>query len=123
MSSSAAYDFREQVRQATDIVDLVGSYLALRRQGRLYLATCPWHDDTRPSLQVNPDRQSWRCWVCQVGGDCFSFMMKHEGVEFFESLKILAERAGIELPTTGRRAEPGSPEARLIDVLKRPVDW
>ncbi|MCA9186949.1 MAG: DNA primase [Planctomycetales bacterium] len=121
MSSSAAYDFREQVRQATDIVDLVGSYLALRRQGRLYLATCPWHDDTRPSLQVNPDRQSWRCWVCQVGGDCFSFMMKHEGVEFFESLKILAERAGIELPTTGRRAEPGSPEDKR--TLLQAMAW
>ena len=50
-------DIKDQVRQATDIVELIGGYLQLRRQGRNYVALCPWHDDTRPSLQVNPERQ------------------------------------------------------------------
>ena len=103
-------DAKEQVRQATDIVDLVGSYLQLRRQGRGYVGLCPWHDDTRPSMQVNPERQTFKCWVCDIGGDVFSFVMKIDGLEFREALEMLAERAGIQLaPQRGPRIEPGSP--------------
>ena len=79
MSFGPAFDAKEQVRQAVDIVDLVGSYVQLRRQGRNFVGLCPWHDDSRPSLQVNPDRQSFKCWVCDIGGDVFSFVMKAEG--------------------------------------------
>ena len=108
---SGSHDAKEQVRQATDIVDLVGSYLQLRRQGRGYVGLCPWHDDSRPSLQVNPERQSFKCWVCDIGGDAFSFVMKMENLEFREALEQLAERAGVELSPAGHghRAEPGSP--------------
>ena len=101
-------DAKEQVRQAIDIVDLVGSYLELRRQGRNYVGRCPWHDDTRPSLNVNPDRQTWKCWVCNIGGDAFSFVMQKERCDFKEALQMLAERAGIELVQSTRRIEPGS---------------
>src|SRR4051812_37136327 len=102
MSFGAAFDAKEQVRQAVDIVDLVGSYMQLRRQGRNFVGLCPWHDDSRPSLQVNPDRQSFKCWVCDYGGDIFSFVMRAENLEFREALELLAERAGIEL----RRPSP-----------------
>ncbi len=95
--SGVPLDAKERVRQAVDIVDLVGSYLSLRREGRGYKALCPWHDDTRPSLQVNPERQSFKCWVCDIGGDVFSFIMQMEGVPFPEALSLLAERAGIAL--------------------------
>jgi DNA primase len=104
VSFSAAHDVKEQIRDAIDIVDLVGGYLELRRQGRIYVAHCPWHDDSRPSLQVNPERQSWKCWVCDIGGDVFSFVMQREGVEFREALTMLAERAGIAL--TPRQGGP-----------------
>ncbi len=105
------HDVKEQIRQATDIVDLIGAYLPLRRQGRNYVARCPWHDDTRPSLQVNPERQSWKCWVCDDGGDVFSFMMKQERVDFREALQILADRAGVQLRATSQsQAAPGSPQ-------------
>ncbi len=99
-------DAKERVRQAVDIVDLVGSYLSLRREGRGYKALCPWHDDTRPSLQINPERQSFKCWVCDIGGDVFSFIMQIEGVTFPEALNLLAERAGITLdrPAGGAKA-------------------
>ncbi len=97
MSFGPAFDAKEQVRQAVDIVDLVGSYVQLRRQGRNFVGLCPWHDDSRPSLQVNPERQSFKCWVCDIGGDVFSFVMKAEGLEFREALEMLAERAGISL--------------------------
>ncbi|MFM8378726.1 MAG: DNA primase, partial [Planctomycetia bacterium] len=94
-------DLRERVRDATDIVDLVGSYIALRRSGKALAGLCPWHDDSRPSLQVNPERQTFRCWVCNIGGDVFTFLMKMEKLEFREALEHLAERAGIPL-TRGR---------------------
>ena len=64
-------DLKERIREAVDIVDLVGSYMALRRAGKGFVGLCPWHDDSRPSLQVNPERQTYRCWVCDVGGDVF----------------------------------------------------
>lgn len=95
-------DDKERVKQAIDIVDLVGSYLSLRRQGRNYVGLCPWHDDSRPSLQVNQERQTFKCWVCNLGGDIFSFIMQKEGVEFREALEMLAERAGIVLESRSR---------------------
>jgi len=104
-----SFDVKEQVRQASDIVAVVGGYLELRRQGRFMVARCPWHDDHRPSLQVNPERQSWKCWVCDIGGDVFEFIMQREGVDFRQALEMLAERAGIELRRgKSQRAEPGS---------------
>jgi DNA primase len=104
-------DAKEQVRQSVDIVDLVGSYMALRRQGRGYVGLCPWHDDSRPSFQVNPDRQSFKCWVCDIGGDIFSFVMKAENLEFREALELLAERAGIDLKKASPLGQAGGAAA------------
>ena len=101
MSVASRYDDKERVRESVDIVDLIGAFLPLKRQGRNYVALCPWHDDSRPSLQVNPQRQTWKCWVCNDGGDIFSFVQKKEGVDFRESLEILADRAGITLHRSG----------------------
>lgn len=101
MAFDSSFDAKEQVRQAIDIVDLLGKYnMQLRRQGRSYVTHCPWHDDSRPSLQINPERQSWKCWPCDIGGDIFSFVMKMEGVDFPEALAMLADRAGIKLQKT-----------------------
>jgi DNA primase len=104
-------DAKEQVRQATDIVELVGKYLDLRRQGRHFVGLCPWHNDRKPSLTVNPDRQTWKCWVCDIGGDVFSFVMQKEGCDFREALQMLADRAGIEIARErNKKIEPGSPD-------------
>ena len=122
MSIGSTIDTKEQIRVATDIVDLIGNYLQLRRQGRNYVATCPWHDDRRPSLQINPERQTWKCWVCNVGGDVFSFVMRHEGIEFREALEMLADKAGITLQTSPGipSAKPGSVDDKrtLYDAMK-----
>ncbi|MBL8890839.1 MAG: DNA primase [Planctomycetaceae bacterium] len=91
------FEVKERVRQATDIVDLIGGYGEMRRQGRNWVTRCPWHDDRRPSLQVNPARQSWKCWVCNVGGDVFSFLMKRENLDFPAALRLLADKAGIPI--------------------------
>ncbi|MBL9124099.1 MAG: DNA primase [Planctomycetaceae bacterium] len=113
MPTAFSADAKENVRRAVDIVDLVGHYVQLQRRGRLYLGLCPWHDDSHPSLQVNPERQSFKCWACNVGGDVFSFIMKIESVSFPEALRMLADRAGIQLePQRG-----GAPS--VDDELKR----
>ena len=111
MSNGLAQDAKERVRQAIDIVDLVGDYLQLRREGRGYKALCPWHDDSKPSLTVDPERQTFRCWVCDIGGDIFSFVMRHDKVTFPEALQMLADRAGIPLSTSEGR---GQDEKRLL---------
>jgi DNA primase len=113
VSSGSSFDAKELVRQAIDIVDLIGAYMPLRRQGRNFVGLCPWHDDSRPSLQVNPQRQSWKCWVCDIGGDVFSFIMKIEGVTFPEAMAMLADRAGISLKPAKTRATPTTPTSHV----------
>jgi len=114
VSFGVAFETKERIKQATDIVDLVGSYLPLRREGRGFKALCPWHDDSRPSLQVNPERQSFRCWVCDIGGDIFSFIMRMEGVEFPEALRMLADRANISLIDTNTGNAAQADDKRLL---------
>jgi DNA primase len=114
VASRSSFDDKERVRQAIDIVDLVGSYLQLRREGRGFKALCPWHDDSRPSLQVNPERQSFKCWVCDIGGDIFSFIMQMEKVEFPEAMAMLADRAGIQLTPYRTAGSGGSSSASPI---------
>jgi len=115
-------DAKEQVRQATDIVELVGKYLDLRRQGRHFVGLCPWHNDRKPSLTVNPDRQTWKCWVCDIGGDVFSFIMQKEGCDFREAIQMLADRAGIQISSQRqKKAEPGSPDDK--NTLLACCEW
>ena len=109
-------DIKERVRDATDIADLVASYITLRRQGKNLVGLCPWHDDSKPSFNVNPERQTFRCWVCDIGGDVYSFLMRMEKIEFREALEQLAERAGIDLPR-GRGAVPVDERKSLHKVL------
>ena len=97
MSFAIDNEVKDRVRLAINIVDLMSTYMELRRQGRGFVAVCPFHDDRRPSLQINPDRQTWKCWVCDIGGDVFSFVMKRESVSFPEALRMLAEKAGIPI--------------------------
>ncbi|MDR1479178.1 MAG: DNA primase [Planctomycetaceae bacterium] len=96
-------EIKERIRNAIDIVSLVEQHVSLRRVGKNYVGRCPWHDDSKPSLQVNPERQTFKCWVCNIGGDVFSFVMKVESVGFKEALEILADKAGITLPQRNKQ--------------------
>jgi len=116
-----SFDTKQRIKQANDIVDIVGAHLPLRREGRIFKATCPWHDDTRPSLQVNPDRQSWKCWVCDIGGDVFDFVMRREGLDFPQALAMLAERAGIPLEPARHAGAPASGTDK--QALYRVMAW
>lgn len=121
----SSFEIKEKIRDAVDIVDLVSRYVpSLQRKGRVYVGRCPWHDDRRPSLQVNPERQTFKCWVCNLGGDIFSFIEQVEGVDFKEALEILADMAGITLPKyTPRRSSAVSDSGvnAGLEILSEPV--
>jgi DNA primase len=87
----------QTIKDKLDIVTFLKGYLELAPAGKNFKARCPFHNEKSPSFMVSPDRQSWRCFGCGVGGDVFSFIMKYENMEFGEALKVLAEKAGVEL--------------------------
>ncbi|XZE19832.1 DNA primase [Pirellulaceae bacterium SH449] len=118
MSFAIDNEVKDRVRIAVNIVDLLSSYMELRRQGRGFVGTCPFHDDRRPSLQVNPDRQTWKCWVCDVGGDVFSFVMKRENVTFPEALRMLADRAGIVIEESKSQSKFRSDKKKLYETME-----
>ncbi|HYG21769.1 MAG TPA: DNA primase [Verrucomicrobiae bacterium] len=87
----------ERIRAASDIVDVIGSYLPLKRAGANFVALCPFHKEKSPSFNVNPSRQIFHCFGCHKGGDVFTFVKEYESVDFPEALKRLADRAKIPL--------------------------
>src|SRR5437868_2833580 len=87
----------EQIRAASDIVDIVGSYLPLKRAGANFTALCPFHKEKTPSFHVNPQRQTFHCFGCHKGGDVFSFVKDYENLDFPDAVRRLAERARIPL--------------------------
>ena len=97
----------DDVKQRLDIVDVVSQYVpALQKAGRNYKALCPFHTEKTPSFVVFPDRQSWRCFgACATGGDIFSFVMRREQAGFSDTLKQLAQRAGVSVPERQVREE------------------
>lgn len=96
----------EDIRLQSDIADVIGSYLPLKRAGSTFKALCPFHREKTPSFNVNPQRQIFHCFGCGKGGDVFRFVMEHEGVDFITAVRILAKRANIPLEFTesGERA-------------------
>lgn len=90
-----------EIQRATDIAELIGGYIPLKKLGTNYKALCPFHDEKTPSFTVSPQKQIYHCFGCHKGGNVFTFLMAFEKVTFIEAVKILAERSGIKLNLKG----------------------
>ncbi len=114
-----------EVKQRTDIVEVVSEYVSLQKAGRNFKALCPFHSEKHPSFFVFPEQQTWHCFgACGTGGDVFSFVMKKEGIDFGQALRLLAQRAGITLssPEISKSAEDKKRE-RLFQINEAAAEY
>ncbi|MBS6397986.1 MAG: DNA primase [Clostridiales bacterium] len=114
-------DLVEEIRSRSDIVDVISGYLKLQRKGSNYVGVCPFHNDRNPSMSVNQPRQMYHCFSCGAGGDVFKFVMDYENLTFPEAMKVLADRAGIQLPereTSKEAKEQADLKLRILEMNK-----
>lgn len=112
----------EDIRSRTDIVQLIGSYLDLKKAGRNFKALCPFHGEKTPSFMVNPEKQIYHCFGCGKGGNAFHFLMEYEGVGFIEAVERLAKDAGVDVnryAAGGDRKEKLEPYYRAVEFAAR----
>lgn len=108
---------KDRIKEASDIVEVVGGYLSLRQVGPTFKGLCPFHDDHKPSLDVDPRRQRYRCWSCNQYGDVIKFVQEYEHVEFREALELLARRAGIPLEKF-KNSPQGPSRASMLELMR-----
>jgi DNA primase len=107
----------EEVKQRTDIVEVIGQYTKLKKSGKNMSGLCPFHSEKNPSFYVYPEQQSWHCFgACSTGGDVLSFIMKKEGLEFGEALRMLADRAGVVIPSRIERPEDKGEKEEIYQI-------
>lgn len=106
----------EEVKNKTDIVSLISEYIEVKKAGRNYKANCPFHGEKTPSFMITPELQMYKCFGCGRHGDCFTFIEEHEGMEFSEALRYLADKAGVTLTLV--KNEEASEKEKIISVNK-----
>lgn len=111
------------VKNKTDLVALISSFVPLKKYGQSFKANCPFHNEKSPSFVVSQERQIWHCFGCGKGGDAYSFLMEYEHVEFPEALRILAERAGITLTGKGYDAEGASKKEKIYKLNRLALEF
>ena len=87
----------EEIRSATNIVDVISEFINLRKRGKNYIGLCPFHNEKTPSFTVSEDKQIFHCFGCHSGGNVFKFLMDYEKISFIESVKSVADRLGIQI--------------------------
>ena len=86
-----------EIRQSVDIVDVIGTYLPLQKKGRNYLALCPFHDDSNPSMSISPERQIYKCFVCDHAGNVFTFLKDYLKIPYIEAVKMVAQMGNVDI--------------------------
>ena len=121
MANQIPEEVIEEIRKSNDILDVVGEYVQLKKQGRNYVGLCPFHGEKTPSFTVTQEKQIFHCFGCSKGGNAITFMMEIESFSFYEALKFLADRSGITLPDSGMNKE-SSMSLESQNVLSA-YDW
>ena len=107
----------EEIKRRIDIADFISQYIELKKAGRNFKAPCPFHTEKTPSFIVSPEKQIWHCFGCQKGGDHFGFLMEYEGIDFPDALKILADKAGIQLKPRDPKLKKTKDELYQINLI------
>ncbi len=114
----------DEIKKKIDIVDFIGSYVSVKKAGRNYKACCPFHSEKTPSFVISPDRQIWHCFgACNDGGDIVKFLMKLDGLTFYEALKILAEKAGVKLDNNEFKDKQWTEKEKLYKINNLANDY
>jgi DNA primase len=113
----------QRVRDATDVVTLISETTPLRQKGRLFWGLCPFHGEKTASFKVDPGTQLWHCFGCGLGGDVFGFLMKTQNLQFPDAVRLLAERARIEIVEEGGTGVPQGRKERLIAASEAAADY
>ncbi|MEK7748858.1 MAG: CHC2 zinc finger domain-containing protein, partial [Bacteroidota bacterium] len=108
----------DEVRSASDIVDVISSHVRLKKRGKNFLGLCPFHQEKTPSFTVSSEKQMYHCFGCHKGGNVFTFVMEFEKVSFIEAVRALAERAGITLPSGHISSEQQTETEALYAVCR-----
>jgi len=111
MAGKLTPEIRERIRSASDIVEIIGSYVPLKRNGANFTALCPFHKEKTPSFNVNAQKQIFHCFGCHKGGDVFKFVEDYENIGFMDAVRRLADRAKIPLEYD---QNPGEQQSRHI---------
>ncbi len=113
---SGGGDFKAAVLAATDIAEVIGKTVALKRRGRKFLGLCPFHNEKSPSFNVDSERQFFHCFGCKAGGNVIDFVMKRDALPFIDALRQLGEAAGLEMPKFGVSKEKAGERQQLVDA-------
>lgn len=111
----------EEVKNKTDIVSLISEYIEVKKSGRNYKANCPFHGEKTPSFMITPELQMYKCFGCGKSGDVFTFLEEHEGMEFGEALKYLADKVGVKLESF--KNNESSEREKILDINKSVLNF
>lgn len=108
----------QQIRSSVDIVDVIGNYLPLHKKGKGYWAVCPFHDDKNPSMSVSQELQIYKCFVCNAGGNVFTFLKDYLKISYIEAVKMCAEMAGIDVPELNSYQQEKKIDDKLVPLYQ-----
>ena len=111
--------FLQQLKYKTDIEDVISTYVTLKKRGSTFVGLCPFHNEKTPSFTVYPDTQSFYCFGCGAGGDAVTFIRKIQNLDYMDAVRLLAERAGMQMPSEGFDDSLAKKRRRILEANRK----
>ena len=112
------FEMIEEIAAANDIIEVISSYIPVKKRGKSFIALCPFHPDKNPSLTISQEKQVYHCFACGAGGNVFTFVQEYEKVPFTEAAEMLALKAGIDLKIRNSTPDLSNEISRLYEINK-----